>query len=68
MGNGDTLNIVESLTKHYPTSLVVLPEMRHLKDDRCPGFLIQLSRGVLIIAHMAGAAPFPLPSPSGGRG
>ena len=44
------------------------PEMQHLKAVPCPDFLIQLSRGVLIIAHMAGAAPFPLPSPSGGRG
>ena len=62
LGNGDTLNIVESLTKHYPTSLVVSPEMRHLKDDWCPGFLIQLSSRVITISHMDGDAPFPCTS------
>ena len=42
--------------------------MENLKAAPWSAFLRQLSRGVLTIAHMDGAAPFPWPRPCGGGG
>ena len=47
---------------------VVSPEMEHLKAAPWTDFLRQLVKGVLKMAHMDGAAPFPFPGPCGGRG
>ena len=58
LGNGDILNMVESTMEHYPTSLVVLSEMQHLKAAPCPDFLRQLISVVLTMAHMTGSDPF----------
>ena len=59
LGEGYTCAIVGLLTKQYPVSLLVSPEMDHFKATPCPASLIQLSRGVLNMSHMVGAAPFP---------
>ena len=39
------------------------PEMGHLKADPWPDFLRHSSKGVLTVAHMDGADPFPCPGP-----
>ena len=61
LGKGYILTIMESSTKQYPTSLVLLPEMQHFKADPCPDFIRQLRSIVLRITHMAEDAPFPCP-------
>ena len=43
------------------------PEMEHLTAAPWPDFLGHLSRGVLTMDHMAGAAPFSWPRPCGGE-
>ena len=60
-GNGSIWTIMKSSTKQYPTSLVVSPEMHHLKANTCPDYLRQLSIGLLTIVHMAGDEQFPYP-------
>ena len=52
--------------KQYPKSFVVSPEMDHLKAVPWTDFLGQLIRGVLMMSHMSGYAPFPCPRPCGG--
>ena len=54
--------------EHYPTSLVVLSEMQHLKAAPCPDFLRQLISVVLTMAHMTGSDPFNFSSTWGGGG
>ena len=62
-GNGSILTIVEASTKQYSTSLVVSPEVQHLKSYSCPAFLRQLSSRVLKMADMDGAVIFTCPRP-----
>ena len=54
---------MESSTKQYSTSFVVYPEIDLLKAAPCPDFLRQLSRGMMKISHMDGAALFPWTRP-----
>ena len=58
--------IFESLTKQYPTHIIWFREMQHLKIAPCPASRRQLSRGVMTVFHIYGAAMFPYTKPCGG--
>ena len=60
--------MIESSTKQYPTNLRESWEIQHLKTPPLTASRRQLSRVVLNIAHISGAAPFPCTRPWGGGG
>ena len=62
---GNVCIMIELSTKKYPTRFMESLKMQHLKTAPCPTSLRQYIRGVLMIFHFAGAAPFLFPSPFG---
>ena len=61
VGGGDIWMVVELSTKKYPTNIIESWEIQYLKTSPWPESRRQLSRGVLTISHIYGAAQFPCP-------